>query len=51
MVLNIEGFVSEIIELGGRNEDHYHAFSEETLNFIVRLFPCDIALTEKKTLV
>ena len=44
--LNIEGVLSEIIELGGRNEDlGYHAFSEQTFNFVLSLFPPDIAVT------
>ena len=40
--LNIEGIIAEIIELGGRSEDlAYHAFSEQTFNFVLSLFPCD----------
>ena len=42
--LHIEGLLGEIIELGNRNEDlGYHVYSEETFNFIVSLFPTDIA--------
>ena len=42
--LNIEGILSEIIKFGGRHEDlAYHAFSEQTFNFILSLFPCDLA--------
>ena len=42
--LNVEGLLSEIIELGGRHEDlAFHAFSEQTFNFLLSLFPCDMA--------
>ena len=42
--LNVEGLLSEIIELGDRHEDlGFHAFSEQTFNFLLSLFPCDIA--------
>ena len=42
--LNVEGLLSEIIELGDRHEDlGFHAFSEQTFNFLLSLFPCDMA--------
>ena len=43
--LNIEGILSEVIDLGGRNEDlAYHAFSEQTFNFVLSLFPPDLVV-------
>ena len=42
--LTVEGLLSEIIALGDREEDlAYHAFSEQTFNFILSLFPSDLA--------
>jgi hypothetical protein len=42
--LTIEGLLSEIISLGDRGEDlAYHAFSEQTFNFVLSLFPSDLA--------
>ena len=42
--LNVEGLLTEIIELGDRHEDlGFHAFSEQTFNFLLSLFPCDMA--------
>ena len=40
----MEGLLAEVIELGERNEDlAYHAFSEQTFNYILSLFPCEMA--------
>ena len=42
--LSIEALLSEIVELGLREEDlAYHAFSEQTFNFILSLFPSNLA--------
>ena len=42
--LSIEALLSEIISLGQREEDlAYHAFSEQTFNFVLSLFPSDLA--------
>ena len=42
--LTVEGLLSEIVELGDRHEDlGFHAFSEQTFNFLLSLFPCDMA--------
>ena len=42
--LVMEGLLAEVIELGERNEDlAYHAFSEQTFNYILSLFPCEMA--------
>ena len=42
--LTIEGILAEIIDLGEREEDlAYHAFSEQTFNFILSLFTSDLA--------
>ena len=42
--LTIEGLLAEIIALGDREEDlAYHAFSEQTFNYILSLFPSDLA--------
>ena len=44
--LNIEGVLHDIIELGKRDEDlAYEAFSENTFNFVLSLFP--ISVVEK----
>ena len=42
--LTVEGLLAEIISLGDREEDlAYHAYSEQTFNFILSLFPSDLA--------